>query len=519
LGVTSGAAVILLTLWLASLQPLRHRRLSLALVVALVLSEQSIPYWSMSGLEMAAFSCAALASLVAEYRRPRLTPALLVVATLLRPEGALIFVVILLNRLMRSRRFPTGLLLTYALPLIPYAVFKLLYYGSLFPNPYYAKSGVGIEYIATGLEYVWHYIRSAGVYGTIFLIPLLALKRLWREYSLLYLYVAFYIAYIIWVGGDVLTAYRFFVPVTPVLCILLVASISELVSLFTKELRAASLILVATCLGFAITSGILTYGYLLERRDAERTLTERMKLLGGQLAGIMDEDDAIAASTIGMIGYQLIDHRLVDMLGLTDSYIAHHPEKLEGIISTWKERRFNSTYLLEQQPDFILFSTNYRPSAPAERALFLHSEFRDKYRPYGFVAGQEMSVVWRKKGKIDVARDRVHRDPAFVDYFSNGFLDFNRGNVPRALAEFKSAQAHLREDFPILLFAVGICMARLGNTEQGIPYLKRAAELDPYCWEARYALMQIAENSGDLEAAVKQREFLKQYVPTILDVD
>lgn len=215
LGMACGAFIFYLLLLLTRQHLERHRTVLYASVSIALLANVSLAYWSISSLETAAFACLALAAVAAEYRKPQLTPALLVIASLLRPEGAVVFGIILVDRLISERRFPWYYFLLYVVPLLPFAAFKLVYFGSLFPNPYYAKSGVGLEYIISGFQYVWYFTKDLGLFGVVWLAPLLAIMRLWQRFSLLYLYIFIYTAYIIWVGGDVLYVYRFFVPVVP----------------------------------------------------------------------------------------------------------------------------------------------------------------------------------------------------------------------------------------------------------------------------------------------------------------
>jgi hypothetical protein len=101
-------------------------------------------------------------------------------------------------------------------------------------------------------------------------------------------------------------------------------------------------------------------------------------------------------------------HRVIDMLGLTDSMIARHPEVIPGNESTWRERNFNATYVLQQDPDYILFSTGHKPSAPAERALMLHEKFRRNYYAaiYPSPELQRNLAVHKRKGPYTGA-DRV----------------------------------------------------------------------------------------------------------------
>lgn len=304
LGVAAGALMFFLVYLLLRTHRDENLPLRYAAVTALLLLNLSLPYWAIASLETIPFACVVLAALVAEYRRPRITPILLVCATLLRPEGALVFGVVVLNRLIRKRAIPWMVIVWYAAPLVPFAVFKLLYYGSLFPNPYYAKSGVGLEYIASGLEYTWHFITTLGVYGILFLLPLVAIKRLWDQYSLLYLFVLLYVAYIIWVGGDVLKVYRFFVPVVAALYLLVVASIYEVLQFLRRRRIVVGLLTLVVAAALAIAAHTLSKAHIRTYEFYERNLVGKMHFLSYMLKKHMGQGFSVAASTIGMIGYQ-----------------------------------------------------------------------------------------------------------------------------------------------------------------------------------------------------------------------
>ncbi|MGB5106735.1 MAG: hypothetical protein WBP42_08480 [Candidatus Zixiibacteriota bacterium] len=497
LGVAAGASLFVLLFMLVRLHYEGKVTLIYFGLAAAMLSNLAIAYWSIASLETAAFACMALGAIVAEYSNRRLTPALLVIATLLRPEGAVVFGVILIHRIITDRRFPAEYFLVYLAPLVPFAVFKLSYYGSLFPNPYYAKSGVGLEYIASGLEYLWYFTQTIGLYGLVFLAPLLAIKKLWRHFSLLYLYVLIYIAYIVWVGGDVLKVYRFFVPVIPVLYFLFVASLFVLGESLIKDVKRAAAIVLLVCFGFSFGSWSLSKDHVETFWFFEQNIVRKMHFMGTMLKKYMGTDFSLAASTIGMISYQLMGHRVIDMLGLTDSYIARNPEKIEGITSTWKERRFNNEYLLSQEPDFILFSTGYKPSAPAERALMLHSEFRHKYTTTGFLRERQYKVIWRRTGKVDMAQDVVHPNVDFVQKLSDSFYHSNRSSPDVALQYFRETKAILGEEFPLLDYSIGDCFSRMRQTDSAMYYFNKAADADTNSYEPRIRLIRAASERKD----------------------
>lgn len=517
LGVASGAGLFVLLLLLVQ-HHFEGRTWTFYTGLSLVmLSNLAIAYWAIASLETAAFACMAVSAVVSEYLRPRLTPALLIIASLLRPEGVVVFGVILIHRILQNRRFPIEYFLMYVLPLVPFAVFKLTYYGSLFPNPYYAKSGVGLEYILSGLEYAWYFTKTVGVFGVIFLLPLLAIRRLWERFSLLYIYVFVYIAYIVWVGGDVLKVYRFFVPVIPVLYFLFVASIFVLAEQLLKQIKAALLVASAACVLFAFGSLSLSRDHVETFWYFEQNIVRKMHFMGTMLKKHMGDDFSLATSTIGMISYQLIGHRVIDLLGLTDAYIARNPEKIEGIASTWKERRFNNTYLLEQNPDFILFSTGYKPSAPAERALMLHSEFRRNYTPTGFLRERQYKVIWRRTGEIDMSKDVVHPDINFVQKLSDSFYHVTRSAPEVALQTLREARALLGEDYSVISYSMGDVFSKLRQSDSAMYYFDQAAAADTNAFEPRIRQIREASARGDMGTMQRIANDLTTKSPWLFD--
>lgn len=490
--------------------------LYLSAVIAL-LGNLSFLYWSSSSLETSAFACISLCAIIIEKRKPLLVPAILAIATLLRPEGVILFLVILIYRIITKQNHIVYYILTYAILILPFGIFKIAYYGSLIPNTYFAKSGFEIEYLQNGLEYVWQFIKNPAVYGIVLIIPLLVIKKLWKQNALLYLYVYLYLLYIVVVGGDVLRVYRFFIPIIPVLCFLFVISISELATNFKLKTKIVNTIVIIIVMLYSTLSYSNTYEYIKESQLAELQLINNMHLIGHMLKKHMGNDFSVAASTIGMLGYQLVGHRVIDMLGLTDPYIARNPETIAGMKSGWKERRFNSRYLLEQQPDFIIFSTGYKPSAPAERALMLHSEFRNKYSPIGFFNKGMISTVWKRNAKIDISQNVIHPDVEFVNKMNDGMNNLSRLKLESALADFQEARERLKENYSILNICFSNYYFEMGKYDSALVYAEKVLSADSLSWLAQANIIKIALELRDSVTAINKLEILKRQHPWLFD--
>ena len=273
----------------------------------------------------------------------------------------------------------------YAVPFVLFMGWRLVYYGHLFPNTYYAKAGFSIEYLTAGWEYLLLFLRTYMLEGALLAVPVAFLLWKRRTPEILYLLLLSlgYSAYVVSVGGDVLHAFRFFVPVLPFFYLFVQETLVGLAAMLGRSPAAGRWLPVAAGVLLAYITFSQPYAYVREKWTMEIGLVDKMTSTGRWLAAHSDSSTVVAATTIGALGYYG-GVTLVDMLGLTDSTIAHHPEYLQGIQSGWKERKYNTSYVLSRKPEWIFFSTGVKPSAFAERALFTRSGFRRHYAPRFF---------------------------------------------------------------------------------------------------------------------------------------
>jgi len=385
IGLLSGAGIIVLTTLLAG--RLFDDSLWFTLPCALLVgSNISIAYWSPAGLETAAFSFLCLLSLYLYLNRSWLLIASLVLAVFVRPEGALLAGILILIETIVERRTPLFTLKASLAALalsLPYVLFKLLYYGSLLPNPFYAKTGFTLMQLSDGLEYTGRFLSHYGFYGITIVIPCIYYRNLNRAAKTILIFTLVYISYVVIVGGDVLKVDRFFLPVFGPMALLAVLTIRKITSQFRAS--ANRIILTTTFSLMVFLTFWLPSDDAVRYNNDERLFTRKQKALAHEMKKTDPRKFSVATPTIGVFGYELIGHNIIDMVGLTDSTIARHPElPIEGMSTTWKERNYNTKYLLSRAPDYIVFSTDTKPSAPAERALLLYRSFLDSYRFVGW---------------------------------------------------------------------------------------------------------------------------------------
>lgn len=518
-GFVCGLGVVVLTYLIALRVFGKERRWYAFSALWLVAANQSLAYWSPAGLETAAFSLATLAALYWYLKRNHLLVFALVMAVGLRPEGAVVTALLLGIEAIEQRglpRFTLRCALAALLWSLPMVGFKLLYYGSIFPNPFYAKTSFDLLQLQNGLEYAGRFLGHYGFYGFGLIIPLLFVRRLGETARAVWLFTVAYAVYIVLIGGDVLKIHRFFIPVVGPSAVLLVLSLKLLVDL-KPSLHLNRLVPLPVAAMLALTLW-LPLNYTSRYSEAERGLVQKMAFMADQIKSSDSTNFSVAVSTIGSFSYELLGHDVIDMLGLTDSVIARYSEPpIPGMETTWKEQKHNSRYLLSRAPDYIMLSTGIKPSAPAERALFLYRQFADSYRMISWLSVDPAS---KAPPILQSAFKRVHPvvgDPElyypvrYVDFYKAGLEDLNAGRVPLALAEFDSAFAITPRPYPPnLVYQRALALMTLRRFPEAVAAMDSLLVRDSTIFEAHMSLYVIAAMQNDnAKAAIHQRWLMK----------
>jgi len=481
----------------------------------LLASNSAFAYWSISGLETAFFVMTVLLSVYFYFTNERLMIISSALSTFVRPEGVLVFGLLILHKFFFKKDKLKNCLfsiLGFILLLLPYLIFKIFYYGNLLPNPFYAKTGFSLEYVKTGLAYFWLFLRHYGLWGLLYLIPIAFFKDLEVKGKLVLLLVYIYTLYIIVIGGDVLKAHRFFLPVLPFLYLLFSFALMKLSLMLKKQV-----IPVFVVIGFSFLTFFVPRNWIMSVRSAEIGLSSKMSKYAQGLRQSFGTNFTLAMTTIGVISY-LTDAKVIDMLGLTDPYVAKHPEKIPGLLSTWKEKKFNTQYLLSRNPDVIMFSTGIKPSAPAERALFLSSKFRENYYPYYFLGILEnvLGVVYKKKGEY-TKKNEIFPDARFVNLYNEAINLQHQNDLRTCLDKLKEILEVGPKDFARVYEEISRCNFLMGNTEECKKYAQKAVEMDDYCTMAHILLHEIYLREKDTTEALQEREKILSHNPEMLE--
>ncbi len=301
---------------------------------------------------------------------------------------------------------------------LPFWLWRWSYYGSFFPNTYYAKMPELAVRLAAGLATLRDFVLESGPWK--WLPPVASLARLrvsGAPERLLWLLVGAFLAYVAWGGGDVLHL-RFFAHVLPLVAVLWGAGVATVVARrpaavpepaeSTRRGRAAkpapsprprsvgaavaaALVLVAALGGLAALRFARTQssraqfgaGYVVNNA---RNLTEVNRPLGEWLQANAPAGSTLATWDIGIVGWTS-GLPILDLYGLTDGVIAHQIHSRAPV-----QQRID--YVLAARPELI--ATYARPEgpvwswlAPAEDSLLAayryHSLWRAPSSGYGLV--------------------------------------------------------------------------------------------------------------------------------------
>jgi tetratricopeptide (TPR) repeat protein len=488
----------------------------MALLPCLLLaSNSSFAYWSTSGMESAFFVM--MVSIAGYFHLTRekwmLVPAVL--STLIRPEGFLVFGIFLVhgyffrNKDLRRSAF---LLLFFLLMLAPYLIFKLIYYGDLIPNTFYAKTGFSLEYLKRGLYYFWFFLKHYGLFGLLYVLPLYSYKTMEGKQKFIFLMVYIYTLYIVLVGGDVLLAHRFFLPVLPFFYILLTLTLLDLYKKFKLE-RLKGEISLVLIVALCTANFFLPRNYVNYAQNNEKLFISKMTGYGRLLREKFGAHISIATTTIGAVSY-FSRVTVIDMLGLTDSYIANNPEDIPGISSIWREKKFNAEYVLSRDPDFIMFSTGFKPSAPAEKVLFLYSEFRQNYFLYYLPHGNSFMLVYKRKGPYDKP-NRLFNNPEFINQYAESIPLIKKKEYDKLIKILPQVIEMGPGDFGAPIELLVECLFEKGNYDEALKWALKAVEIDDYCTRAHYFLYNIYSMKGNKTAAQEEKRKILSINPEV----
>lgn len=366
---------------------------------ALLAVSPALSVWATGGLETTFYAflltlgVCRLAEEV-EAGTPRIASAVVFgLASLTRPEGALfggLMSAVLLAQFARTRegrlawaRWSGAFFAIF----LSYFLWRFNYYGYLLPNTFYAKVDVGGSQVSRGLRYFSAFGAAIGYW---LLLPLAGLASIRRKaLAIIAAVVAAQLAFVVFVGGDGLPMYRFFVPMLGLLFLLIAWGTETLLNRFeaSKTMRTIAATLLALSCVYSARGAFTGPQYLYVKQDEAEVgaWTE---------IGRWFHDNAKAGESIGVVPAGAVPYYsellALDMLGLNDVTIAHTAVGMGG--GQAGHEKYNTAYVLERAPTYLLLGT-YRlypspdspwqhltPYYPVEAELLASPEFRTRYR-------------------------------------------------------------------------------------------------------------------------------------------
>lgn len=374
-GFALATLVVIARFWSDDRGQLRWTR---ALAGFLLVCNMGYWMWALHGLETAMFGFWVTMALREDCRArqqdaaPRLSALYYALATLTRPEGALLFCISAVFWISISWR-RTRLLLV--LPhLVVYAgivgthlAWRYTYYGDLVPNTAHAKLGLSQAVLDRGLDYVIGFFAHPGalIYA-LCLFPLATLRRESGPLLLLLAVVASLTATAV-EGGDAFVAWRFLAPIAPALYVLTATGAARVLeSPFGS--RHPALTSIALALGVALAGAAQVShtrpSALAEKRGAHG-FEEMLRLSADALSEAFPRTTTMALNPVGALPYYT-GFRTIDMLGLTDRHIARSSSVDIGHGHSGHEKG-DGRYILDQRPDLIMLGNvrilRHRPSS------------------------------------------------------------------------------------------------------------------------------------------------------------
>jgi arabinofuranosyltransferase len=417
-----------------------RRLIAPALGIGVFVLAAPVGVWTVGGLEqplLAALLAWALVFLLPLLSQPgtaaenarRTTRASLCLALLCwtRPDGPLFAgAAALVLGLVRGRRggglpLALRLLVWPALFVAAQTAFRLAYYGEWVPNTALVKLQPSAKHMAHGFGYVARgFVSLLPVAGPVLaaslalaITPRLAGGALRARLLLLLSLGGLFALYLGVVGGDIFPAFRHWVP----LLVLLAFATAEMADAALRSARPG--LATAGCVGFALLALPVYSVRQWHDFQSQRARAERFEWEGREVGLALahafgDAQPLIAVTSAGAIPYwsQL---PALDMLGLTDHHIAHHPPADFGEGKLAHELG-DADYILERAPDLLFYHVGMLGSnLRIGQELNARPEFRAAYLPVRFAGAppaEQRFEVWVRRESPKVG---VRRSPGVIE--------------------------------------------------------------------------------------------------------
>lgn len=323
-------------------------------------------------------------------------------ATMSRPECGLVFLLLFSDRLIESalRRdmdfFYFGLI--FSAIYLPYFAWRFWYYGHLLPNTFYVKVGGNLDLqVVRGLQYVEKFVTGSLLLVGTTLVSFFvagAYRERFTRAGVLGVIVVAHFAYVLYVGGDVMPASRFFSPFLTVYAVLAALLLGGWIR---NPLRA---IIVA---GIVVAWGQYHFFQAPDQLQRMRTgnVGRNGELVGTWMREHLPPGTVVALNTAGSTPY-FSKLPTIDMLGLNDDHIAHREMPRMGGGQPGHEKG-DGAYVLSRMPEYIQLGSSFGGEKPrsfkGDQEIFRLPGFKKNYEFQRYpIAGTGRTVqIYKRK--------------------------------------------------------------------------------------------------------------------------
>lgn len=384
------------------------------LAATVVAAVSDLAAYGPSGLETPLFALLVLLVLLALHaNRPLVAGLLVALATMTRPDGLVVAVVVgvwLVARAVREKtwRVPLWYVAGAAVLAVPWTVWRVAYYGHLTPNAIAAKSGASPTWLLdSGFHYLSGYVVATQAVLVLVPVAVFALLKS-RSAGMPALVLALgvvYIGFFVATGGDWMPAWRFFAPAMP---LLVVGCVSAIARPWPVGTRAAP-VLAASVAALMLVASVWQPNYK-KAIDAWHGQVDELGDVGEWLRETVPSGTTIATFANGALSYEAGSRvTVVDLLGLTDEHIARAGKRDPGMMIGHQANDYE--YVLRvRRPSIVFTSGNGYAETPA---CTVGEPYAGRYRGALFrVEGRDrwITVLFRKDRAGELATRMNHHD-------------------------------------------------------------------------------------------------------------
>jgi arabinofuranosyltransferase len=362
----------------------------------------SLPFvlWSVSGFEVSLYSFLLLLGFhtVIRMSRRKMIPAVFVffLVSIARPEGFLLSAVLIFWAYFyteEKRKYFHVILPGYVILFSVFFMFRYYYFGEILPNTYYAKLGYGlfgyneIRIYRHGIFYILKFFLH-NLHFAVLLIVLISQAKIWfREKSVVFILsiIIVQFAFVIYAGGDWMAQYRFLVCIIPFLSLL---SAFVLKKMYEDKIsgRISIKLFMITVVTFILVN---FYFNDFESIKREKELWVSVKSICPDIQSVVPQNSVVANGSAGIIPYFLDNVRFVDVIGLTDRFIAKNGSR-EDI---WFEK-YSTDYVYDKNPGWIILwkrkdnTGKYTTELTSPALKYIEADKR--FKEYSFVKSYDV---------------------------------------------------------------------------------------------------------------------------------